>query len=142
MQIEVSPRTTCWPGSSLLIMTLSFAEKLSWVSALEALVRSHNSTVDGQPARYHGKSLLQLDRTNGLDMNCCLQLSPAILLIGAEEGVFSLRLQEKGAKPVKMSGLTHVHQMSMLPMLNILLILAGEFSTAYCGMTHVRDNTA
>jgi len=48
-----------------------------------------------------------------------------ILLLGAEEGLFSYRLKDANAKPVRIQGLTHVHQMSMLPLLNCLLILAG-----------------
>ena len=48
-----------------------------------------------------------------------------ILLLGAEEGLFSYRLKEANAKPVRIQGLTHVHQMSMLPLLNCLIILAG-----------------
>jgi hypothetical protein len=82
LQVEVSPRTTCWPGSSLLIMALSFSEKQSWVFALEAVVQGHNSNVmemdRGQPARYQGSSLLCLDRPDSLDLNCCLQLSPEV----------------------------------------------------------------
>jgi citron Rho-interacting kinase len=129
-KVEVSPRTTCWPGSSLLIMALSFSEKQSWVSALEAVVQGQNSNIleveRGQPARYQGSSLLCLDQPDSLDLNCCLQLSPEILLLGAEEGLFSYRLKEANAKPVRIQGLTHVHQMSMLPLLNCLIILAGE----------------
>jgi hypothetical protein len=48
-----------------------------------------------------------------------------VMLLGAEEGLFSFRLKEKDVKPVKIQGLTHVHQMSMLPLLNCLIVLAG-----------------
>ncbi|KAJ9599608.1 hypothetical protein L9F63_009925, partial [Diploptera punctata] len=140
-KIEISPRTTCWPGTSQLIMALSLPEKQTWMSALESLVRSHNSSVDGQPVKYRGKTILQLDKTNGLDLNCCLQLSPHILLLGAEEGLYSLRLQEKNAKPVKMNGFSHVHQMSTLPIINCLLILAGEEPTLiHCDLRQARIN--
>ena len=78
----MSPRTTCWPGTSLLIMALSFSEKESWVSALDAVVQGHNSNImemdRGQTVRYQGSSLLHLDRPGGLDLNCCLQLSPEV----------------------------------------------------------------
>ncbi|XP_069684092.1 citron rho-interacting kinase isoform X2 [Periplaneta americana] len=144
LKVEVSPRTTCWPGSSLLIMTLGLSDKQSWVSALEAVVQRYNSNrkdVDGQPSRYQGTTLLHIDRTEGLDLNCCLQLSPGIMLLGAEEGLFSFRLQEKNAKPVKIHGITHVHQLSMLPLLNCLIVLAGEQRTLMqCDLRQVRSS--
>jgi hypothetical protein len=63
-------------------MALSFPEKDSWVSALEAIVQGHNRNgreVDnGQPVRYKGNPILHLDQDEGLDLNCCLQLSPEV----------------------------------------------------------------
>lgn len=63
-------------------MALSFSEKQSWVSALEAVVQGQNSNIleveRGQPARYQGSSLLCLDQPDSLDLNCCLQLSPEV----------------------------------------------------------------
>jgi hypothetical protein len=63
-------------------MALSFSEKQSWVSALEAVVQGHNNNImeidHGKPVRYQGKSLFRLDRPGGLDLNCCLQLSPEV----------------------------------------------------------------
>ena len=63
-------------------MALSFSEKQSWVSALEAVVQGHNSNIMEvdrvQRARYQGSSLLCLDRPASLDLNCCLQLSPEV----------------------------------------------------------------
>lgn len=50
------------------------------------------------------------------------------MLLGAEEGLFSYRLKEANAKPVRIQGLTHVHQMSMLPLLNCLIVLAGTLA--------------
>jgi hypothetical protein len=81
-QVEVIPRTTCWPGRSLLIMALSFPEKQSWVSALEAVVQGYNNNRmegdNGQPVRYQGNTVIRLDEAEMLDLNCCLQLSPEV----------------------------------------------------------------
>ena len=61
-----------------------------------------------------------------------------ILLLGAEEGLFSYRLKETNAKPVRIEGLTHVHQMSMLPLLNCLIVLAGMWALVKHGVDFAR----
>jgi hypothetical protein len=63
-------------------MALSFAEKQSWVSSLEAVVQGYNNNRlegdSGQQIRYQGNKLVQLDGVEMLELNCCLQLSPEV----------------------------------------------------------------
>lgn len=78
-QVEVSSATTCWPGSSLYIMTLSFPDKQSWVSALEQAVQDHQKkqTLNSKP-RYKGTPLLTLDRSKKMDINCAHLLTEKV----------------------------------------------------------------
>ncbi|XP_046386936.1 citron rho-interacting kinase [Ischnura elegans] len=134
LKVEISSGTTCWPGgSSLLIMALSFPEKQAWVTALEsavaALRASNPQGTKSSLHHYQGEVVTQLCGDKFLSLNCCLQTNKDLLLLGAEEGLFSLRLSDSKAvksRPVKISGVTCVYQIAVLNELGIAVMIAGE----------------
>ncbi|XP_071448673.1 citron Rho-interacting kinase [Hetaerina americana] len=134
LKVEISSGTTCWPGgSSLLIMALSFPEKQAWVTALESAVNAlRSSNPHGGKSslhNYQGEIVTPLCGERFLSLNCCLQMNRDLLLLGAEEGLFSLRLSENKSvknRPVKIMGITCVYQITVLDSLGIALMIAGE----------------
>lgn len=62
-----------------------------------------------------------------MDLNCAVDLvkDEKILLLGAEEGLFSY-CDEKSRTLTAIRGVKKVHQLSLHPHLNIALMIAGE----------------
>lgn len=52
-----------------------------------------------------------------------------LLLLGADEGLFSLRLSPEVKDPVKISGVTKVHQVSLAPHIGVVLMIANDART-------------
>ncbi|XP_068087036.1 citron rho-interacting kinase [Anabrus simplex] len=143
LKVEVSPRTTCWPGSSMLIMALSFPDKQKWVQALEAVVQGQHKIMGNPSQRYKGQLVLRLSKEKAVDLNCCLQLTDQLLVLGAEEGLYSLRMLKKAedATPVHIFGVTHVYQLAVIHSLSIVIMIAGESrNLLQCDLRQLRSS--
>ncbi|XP_049838505.1 citron rho-interacting kinase [Schistocerca gregaria] len=136
LKVEVNPRRGCWPPVSLLLLIPSPEEKQRWVLAMEAAVTGRHAQ------SYQGSRLLSLDRASALDINCCLALSDKVLLLGAEEGLFSFNTSAVNtSKPVKMKGVSKVHQMSVLSEIRIAIMIVGDSRTlVFCNLAHLECN--
>ena len=74
----MTPRTTCWPGSSQYLMALSANDKEKWIEALRAAIRAgsskENSAVDIS-RRYSGQVMVRLPQENKLDISCMMHIT-------------------------------------------------------------------
>ncbi|XP_072033601.1 citron Rho-interacting kinase-like [Amphiura filiformis] len=129
LRLEWHAQTTCWPGHSKYLMAISFPEKQMWMSVLEAAATAnggangHKNARSG--ARLLGNTLLCLEESNQLDINCTMLLNEESLLVGTEEGLFSMTLLKRSQTLIQLDGLDRVFQMEELPTLGKALMIAG-----------------
>lgn len=130
IKVEVTPRTTCWPGSTQYLMALSANEKEKWMEALKAAVRAgealRGSTTVERSRRYCGQVMARLPQDNKLDVACVMHMSQQVVLLGAEEGLFSYHLGKEKPKPVKIGGVGPVYQMTVLAHHGIVVLISGK----------------
>ncbi|XP_070205430.1 citron Rho-interacting kinase-like isoform X3 [Littorina saxatilis] len=134
LRLDQDPLTTCWPGRYLYLMTTNFSEKQRWVAALEAAVRSvqrHDRlsrnvsfTRINEPQMTTVVSLKESDRK---EFNCALALSPQMVLLGTDDGLFALNPQTTSGRQylVQLSGFGSVHQMAEAKGISMVLLLTG-----------------
>ncbi|KAK3927456.1 Citron rho-interacting kinase [Frankliniella fusca] len=130
IKIEVTPRTTCWPGSTQYLMALSGNEKEKWMEALKAAARAGealrgNTTVD-RSRKYCGQVMARLPQDKKLDVACVMHMSQQVVLLGAEEGLFSYHLGKDKPKPIKIGGVGSVYQIAVLANHGIVVLISGK----------------
>lgn len=127
-KLEAQPLTTCWPGRTLYMMAPNFAEKQSWVAALESVTNKHLQEMSlMRDAKLFGTPILKLEADNVLDINCTFQLTDEVLLIGAEEGLFVTDPSRCHAKPkMKLDGVGAVFQIGAVKELDCLLLITED----------------
>lgn len=120
--VEMIPPTTCWPGRNLFVMSLNFPDKKAWVKALEGVAQEENSL----SSQAHRKPNLVLRLENTIDVNCVVTISEGVLLIGAEEGLFSFHVNNNQRKDlVRIDGIANVQQIVIVPKLSAVLMIVG-----------------
>ncbi|XP_076434884.1 uncharacterized protein LOC143274829 [Babylonia areolata] len=127
LRLDQDPLTTCWPGRYLYLMTTNFSEKQRWVAALEAAVRSvqrRDRLRKNEPQMTTVVSLKEADRK---EFNCALALSPQLVLLGTDDGLFALNPQSTSGRQhlVQLSGFGSVHLMAEAKGVNLVLMLTG-----------------
>ena len=70
------------------------------------------------------KLVLRLE--NPLDINCIVTINEGVLLIGAEEGLFSYRVQGDRKDLVKIEGVANVKQIVLVPKLSAALMIVDR----------------
>ncbi|CAG5116713.1 unnamed protein product, partial [Candidula unifasciata] len=128
LRLDQDPMTTCWPGRYLYLMATNFQEKQRWVASLEAVVKS----VQCKNHLYHNKSqmltVLSLKDGDQREFNCSLVISPQLVLLGTEDGLYAMNpeaLTSKNSRLVQLTGFGSVHQMALAKGVDLILILTG-----------------
>ena len=120
--VEMIPLTTCWPGRNLFVMTLNFPDKKAWVKALESVAQEENN----RSSLVHRKPNLVLRLESAIDVNCVVTISEGVLLVGAEEGLFSFHVNNNQRKDlVRIDGVANVQQIVLVPKLSAVLMIVG-----------------
>nr|QNL15124.1 fatty acid synthase 4 [Meteorus pulchricornis] len=123
LRVESNTSNTCWPTARLDIMALSQVDKKCWLNALKSIASQNG--VKGIARCSMVQTMLRLER-NRLDLNCVVQLEQEdVLLIGAEEGLYSYRPSQSKILTI-IRGVKRVHQLSLHPHLGLALMIAGE----------------
>lgn len=127
IKVEVTPRTTCWPGSSHYLMALSSIEKEKWSEALKAAIRAGGDTSPADASRrYCGQVVVRISQDSKLDISCIMHINHQIVLLGCEEGLYSYHLGKDKPKPIKISGVGPVYQMAVMSQHGIVVMIAGR----------------
>ncbi|CAH1802517.1 unnamed protein product [Owenia fusiformis] len=136
LRLEFKPVTTCWPERSMYLMALDFADKQKWVATLEAVVAQNRSDDASKNAKIHGNMLLSMDEEIGdrkLDINCTLLLDQKHLLLGCEEGLFSLDLTDTTSQSlVEVEGIGAVHQLARIDSHGLILMISARHEVHHC----------
>lgn len=138
LRVEANTSNTCWPTSRLDIMALSQVEKKSWLNALKTVASQNGVKENAKNSMI--QSMLRLEK-NRLDLNCIVELEKEeILLIGAEEGLYSYRpSQSKVLTAIR--GVKRVHQLTLHPHLGLALMIAGEDrQLVSCDLRQLKSN--
>uniref|UniRef100_A0A8C4QQ41 non-specific serine/threonine protein kinase n=1 Tax=Eptatretus burgeri TaxID=7764 RepID=A0A8C4QQ41_EPTBU len=126
LKLEFRPHTSCWPGRSTYLLAPSFPDKQRWVAALEAVVSGGHRAQEraDADAKLLGNSLLKLEGDDRLDINCTLPLTDQIVLVGAEEGLYTLNVAKSALTHVPAVG--SVFQVHVVKELDQLVMIVGE----------------
>eukprot|EP00057_Strongylocentrotus_purpuratus_P027206 XP_011681680.1 PREDICTED: citron Rho-interacting kinase [Strongylocentrotus purpuratus] len=142
--LESRPVTTCWPDTkTLYLMAPSFQDKQQWMVGLEvASIRGRNAGPGGSvrdQARLIGNTLLKLNQENRLDINCTLLISDNMLLIGAEEGLYTMLLMDRKKPLSQIGGVSSVFQMHIITQLMLAVMIIGpERNLCIVDLKHLR----
>lgn len=126
--LRVESRQRCWPVQNLYILAPSFPVKQKWVTSLEfALDEIKKKNINGEDQKLMGNVLLHLEEGERLDINCTKLLNDELVLLGAEEGLFSLSLDAPGKhSPRAIPGIERAFQIDILSDLNQVIMIAGK----------------
>uniref|UniRef100_UPI00358F69EE citron Rho-interacting kinase isoform X2 n=1 Tax=Myxine glutinosa TaxID=7769 RepID=UPI00358F69EE len=126
LKLEFRPHMSCWPGRSTYLLAPSFPDKQRWVAALEAVVSGGHRAQEraDADAKLLGNSLLKLEGDDRLDINCTLPLTDQIVLVGAEEGLYTLNVAKSALTHVPAVG--SVFQVHVVKELDQLVMIVGE----------------
>ncbi|XP_052093573.1 LOW QUALITY PROTEIN: citron Rho-interacting kinase-like [Mytilus californianus] len=127
MKLEQQPLTTCWPGRVLYLMASNFSDKQKWVACLEAAVKSIQRKDTIVRTGMFSKTLLELEGSRRLELNCSFALCKELVLLGADEGLFCVNLYNgKHAIITQLTGFKSVHQILYLSSLNLIILITGR----------------
>ncbi|XP_054717989.1 citron Rho-interacting kinase-like [Uloborus diversus] len=139
LKLEYFPHTTCWPQRSLYFMVSNFNEKQMWVSALENLAETNQMELENpHNNKLNGKNLLTLKGDNLIDPLCTLLLDEDIILLGATDGLYMLKIinEYTCSFKSKVKGVDCVYQMSHIKNLGILVLIEGDSRK----LTYIEDD--
>jgi len=126
--LRVESRQRCWPVQNLYLLAPSFPVKQKWVTSLEFVldeIKKKNDNADDQ--KLMGNVLLHLEEDERLDINCTQLLNTELVLLGAEEGLYSLSLDGPGKHaPRMLPGVERAFQMDVVSDLNLVIMIAGK----------------
>ncbi|XP_015770493.1 PREDICTED: citron Rho-interacting kinase-like [Acropora digitifera] len=126
--LRVESRQRCWPVQNLYLLAPSFAVKQKWVTSLEFVlneIKKKNASVEDQ--KLMGNVLLHLQDDQRLDINCTQLVNSELVLLGAEEGLYSLAISNPGKhSPRMLPGIERAFQISIIDDLNQVIIIAGK----------------
>ncbi|XP_025090318.1 citron Rho-interacting kinase-like isoform X2 [Pomacea canaliculata] len=127
LRLDQDPLTTCWPGRYLYLMTTNFSEKQRWVATLEAAVRNVQRKDLLHRNRAQLMTVVSLKDPDRKEFNCALVLSPQIVLLGTDDGLFALDPQTTTGRQylVQLTGFGSVHQIAEAKGINMVLLLTG-----------------
>ncbi|KRT80293.1 C1 domain containing protein [Oryctes borbonicus] len=127
LKVEVCPNTTCWPPKDLIFLTLNIEDKAKWFKALENIF---NNTEE----KYKGKYICEI--TNGVDVNYVIEVGKDIKLLGTDKGLYAYHNSTLN----HISGPLHVHQIAVLPKLNLVLMIVDENRVLIsCDLKHLHS---
>ncbi|KAK6619877.1 hypothetical protein RUM44_006277 [Polyplax serrata] len=123
IKIATIPETTCWPEQVHYLMTLTSADKTKWLMALNSIALASPAT---EKEKYHGSIIRSFPKDLAPNFNCMVQINEKLAILGAEDGIYSLKLHISTAEPVKIGGVSRVHQINLSPQLGIAVMIAEE----------------
>ncbi|XP_043925695.1 citron Rho-interacting kinase [Protopterus annectens] len=126
LKLESHPHTTCWPGRTMYLLAPSFPDKQRWVTVLESVVAGGRGSREKAEAdaKLLGNSLLKLEGDDRLDINCAMPLTDQIVLMGTEDGLYSLNVLKSSL--THLPGTGSVFQIHVVKELDKLLMISGE----------------
>lgn len=128
LRLDQDPLTTCWPGRYLYLMATNFQEKQRWVASLEAVVKSSQCKDDLFRNRSQMLTVMSLKEDEQREFNCCLAISPQLVLAGTEDGLYAFNpqgLNSKRRQLTQLSGFGSVHQIELAKGVDLILVLTG-----------------
>uniref|UniRef100_T1J2L4 Non-specific serine/threonine protein kinase n=1 Tax=Strigamia maritima TaxID=126957 RepID=T1J2L4_STRMM len=141
LKLEMIPQTTCWPSKTLYLLAPSFGDKQTWFNALDSATKEHSAKSKKiKEAKLLGSVVLHADEDNILDVNCLIHLNSNLVLIGAEEGLFYMEIEENKTKknPQKILGVNSVFQLELIEHLNtIIMIINHERALCHVIVTEI-----
>ncbi|ESO96305.1 hypothetical protein LOTGIDRAFT_176608, partial [Lottia gigantea] len=126
MRLDQDPRTTCWPGRMIYLMTTNFSEKQRWVASLEAAIKTAHRGEVFRRNRLQMNTILSMSCSDRKEFNCSLVLSKQLVLLGAEEGLFALTIQDKTNELIQLTGISSIHQISQASGLGLVVCITGQ----------------
>ncbi|XP_050410841.1 citron rho-interacting kinase [Patella vulgata] len=126
MRLDQDPLTTCWPGRMLYIMTTNFSDKQRWVASLEAAMKSAQRGEIFRRNRLQINTVLTMNCSNRKEFNCSLVLSKELVLLGSEEGLYALNVQDKNCQLIQLTGINSIHHMVAASGLGMVLMISGQ----------------
>ncbi|XP_071962561.1 citron rho-interacting kinase-like [Antedon mediterranea] len=127
MRIDWRPHTSCWPGKSIYLMTTCFDDKQKWMAVLEKITdQVKNSRQEREYAKLIGNTLLSLEGENTVDFNSTMLLQNKFLLLGSEDGLFSLSLSNHADSISEILGTNSIYQMEKIEEMGIALFTCGK----------------
>ncbi|CAH3013773.1 unnamed protein product [Porites evermanni] len=126
--LRVESRQRCWPVQNLYLLAPSFPVKQKWVTSLEFVLDEIKKKNDeGDDQKLMGNVLLHLEEGERLDINCTQLLNNELVLLGAEEGLYSMSLEKPGrSSPRALPGIDRAFQLDIISDLNLLIMIAGK----------------
>lgn len=104
-------------------MVLTPSDKPAWLGALNSVALKDAFTEETQ--KYRGSTIYSF--ANGrLDVNCVAQINEKLVLMGAEQGLYSLKLNAENKTPVKIAGVSKVGQIALAPQIGLAVMIAEE----------------
>ncbi|XP_077995775.1 citron Rho-interacting kinase-like [Glandiceps talaboti] len=125
LRLEFHPKTTCWPGKNMYFMATSFSDKQKWMANLERMVTNGNENITRATAKMLGNTLIVLEDDQCIDINCTMLMGNQLLLIGAEEGLYSMEVKKRD-RISAIGGVDSVFQMQFIEDLGLVLMIAGD----------------
>lgn len=131
-RVESKSPSTCWPTARLDIMALSQLDKKNWLKALRSLPNPA-----GNSEKY--QTVLRLEK-NQLDLNTVVEIDESVLLLGAEEGLFSFK-NSQAQYLTLIRGVKKVYQLTLHPQIGIGVMIAGEDrQLVSCDLRQLKSN--
>ncbi|XP_019763778.2 citron Rho-interacting kinase isoform X1 [Dendroctonus ponderosae] len=129
IKVEVSPETTCWPSDSLVLMALTAKDKDTWVSGLQRFFAP-------DPAASKLETLAKLPAN--LSVNCMVELTENIKVLGTDQGLFSY--YNNSISALRIEGVANVEQISLFEDA-VLMIHGAKLTLIGCDVNHLINLT-
>lgn len=125
--LRVESRQRCWPVQNLYLLAPSFAVKQKWVTSLEFMLNEIKKNASVEDQKLKGNALLHLQDDKRLDINCTMLINDELVLLGAEEGLYSLSISSPGKHtPRMLPGIERAFQIDLMNNLNLVIMIAGK----------------
>eukprot|EP00794_Sanderia_malayensis_P014180 gene14180-15659_t len=134
LSVELVPYTTCWPNRTLYLLTPSFSDKQTWVSALECIASDIRKANKSHEQGNLGKLILHLEGKDAVDANCTARLNDDVMLLGAEDAMYGLPFKNGGRKQlIEIPGIGNVYQIHAIEEIGRIVAITGK-DRSLCSM--------
>ncbi|KAL0268687.1 UNVERIFIED_CONTAM: hypothetical protein PYX00_010527 [Menopon gallinae] len=121
IKIAIVTKDSCWPKETYYLMVPITSEKPAWLSALNEVCLPNNTLA--QRPEYNGSKLCSWRECH---LRSACHINDRLLILGANEGLFSLRMNAEGAEPTKIDGVVKVRQLSVADQIGLVLMIAND----------------
>ncbi|KAF0310045.1 Citron Rho-interacting kinase [Amphibalanus amphitrite] len=126
-KVGIVQETTCWPAKSYQFLCSSLPEKQQWVTLLESVVPAAAAT-DESRGGARAQLLYSAEGRDNIDINCAYMVTEQLMLLGTEDGLYSLALSDKTRpeRRIKVDAFPPVLMMKQVPELDQLAFICGK----------------